>query len=31
VDHPAIRRAVGTGAEALVALDDRLLRFPVAA
>ncbi|HEX8554640.1 MAG TPA: ligase-associated DNA damage response endonuclease PdeM [Sphingomonas sp.] len=31
VDHPAIRRAVGAGAEALVALDDRLLRFPVAA
>jgi len=28
---PAIRRAVGTGAEALVALDDRLLRFPLAA
>lgn len=31
VDHPAIRRAVGAGAEALIALEDRLLRFPVAA
>lgn len=29
--HPEIVRAVGQGAEALVALDDRLLRFPVAA
>jgi hypothetical protein len=29
--HPEIVRAVGPGAEALVALDDRLLRFPVAA
>jgi len=29
--HPEIVRAVGVGAEALVALDDRLLRFPVAA
>lgn len=31
VDHPEIVRAVGRGAEALVALDDRLLRFPIAA
>lgn len=31
VDHPEIVRAVGTGAQALVALDDRLLRFPIAA
>lgn len=30
-DHPEIVRAVGPGAEALVALDDRLLRFPLAA
>ena len=30
-DHPEIVRAVGRGAEALVALDDRLLRFPLAA
>jgi DNA ligase-associated metallophosphoesterase len=30
-DHPEIIRAVGPGAEALVALDDRLLRFPLAA
>ncbi|PKP89889.1 MAG: phosphoesterase [Alphaproteobacteria bacterium HGW-Alphaproteobacteria-16] len=29
--HPEIIRAVGAGAEALVALDDRLLRFPIAA
>ncbi|MFD1787975.1 ligase-associated DNA damage response endonuclease PdeM [Sphingomonas floccifaciens] len=29
--HPEIVRAVGTGAQALVALDDRLLRFPIAA
>lgn len=29
--HPEIVRAVGTGAQALVALEDRLLRFPVAA
>lgn len=29
--HPEIVRAVGGGAEALVALDDRLLRFPIAA
>lgn len=31
VDHPEIVRAVGPGAEALVALEDRLLRFPIAA
>lgn len=31
VDHPALRRAVGTGAQALVPVEDRLLRFPVAA
>jgi DNA ligase-associated metallophosphoesterase len=31
VDHPEIVRATGRGAEALVALPDRLLRFPVAA
>ncbi len=30
-DHPEICRAVGGGAQALVALDDRLLRFPLAA
>lgn len=30
-NHPEIARAVGPGAEALVALDDRLLRFPIAA
>lgn len=29
--HPEIARAVGAPAEALVALDDRLLRFPLAA
>ncbi|MET0309581.1 MAG: ligase-associated DNA damage response endonuclease PdeM [Sphingomonas sp.] len=29
--HPEIVRAVGRGAHALVALDDRLLRFPLAA
>jgi uncharacterized protein len=29
--HPEIVRAVGRGAEALVPLEDRLLRFPVAA
>ena len=29
--HPEIVRAVGAGAQALVALDDRLLRFPIAA
>ena len=31
VDHPEIVRAVGRGAEALVPVDDRLLRFPIAA
>jgi uncharacterized protein len=30
-DHPEIRRALGCGAEALVPVADRLLRFPVAA
>jgi len=30
-DHPEIVRAIGPRAEALVALDDRLLRFPLAA
>ena len=30
-DHPEIARAVGPGAEALVPLDDRLLRFRLAA
>ncbi len=29
--HPEIVRAVGTAAEALIAVEDRLLRFPVAA
>ena len=29
--HPEIVRAVGGGAEALIALEDRLLRFPLAA
>ncbi|GAA4770306.1 ligase-associated DNA damage response endonuclease PdeM [Stakelama sediminis] len=29
--HPEILRAVGDGAQALVALEDRLLRFPLAA
>lgn len=29
--HPEIVRAVGEGAEALIPLDDRLLRFPLAA
>ena len=29
--HPEIRRAVGRGAEALVPVEDRLLRFPLAA
>uniref|UniRef100_UPI0019D415E9 hypothetical protein n=1 Tax=Vibrio vulnificus TaxID=672 RepID=UPI0019D415E9 len=29
--HPEILRAVGKRAEALVALDDRLLRFPLVA
>jgi metallophosphoesterase superfamily enzyme len=31
VDHPEIVRAVGVGAEALVPVADRMLRFPVAA
>jgi hypothetical protein len=31
VDHPEIVRAVGIGAEALVPVDDRMLRFPIAA
>ncbi|WP_203309175.1 ligase-associated DNA damage response endonuclease PdeM [Sphingomonas beigongshangi] len=31
VDHPALTAAVGRGAEALVPVDDRLLRFPIAA
>lgn len=31
VDHPALRRAVGAGAQALVPVEDRLLRFPIAA
>jgi uncharacterized protein len=31
VDHPEIVRAVGPGAQALVALENRLLRFPIAA
>jgi DNA ligase-associated metallophosphoesterase len=31
VDHPEIVRAVGRRAEALIALEDRLLRFPIAA
>ncbi|MGN6621347.1 MAG: ligase-associated DNA damage response endonuclease PdeM [Sphingomonas sp.] len=30
-DHPEIIRAVGAAAQALIALDDRLLRFPLAA
>ena len=30
-DHPEIIRAVGEGAEALVPVQDRLLRFPIAA
>ena len=30
-DHPEIVRAVGRDAQALIALDDRLLRFPLAA
>jgi DNA ligase-associated metallophosphoesterase len=29
--HPEIVRAVGRGAEALIAVEDRLLRFPIAA
>jgi hypothetical protein len=31
VDHPALRRAVGGGCQALVPVEDRLLRFPIAA
>ena len=31
VNHPEILRAVGTQAEALVPVDDRMLRFPIAA
>ena len=31
VDHPEIVRAVGVGAEAMVPVADRMLRFPVAA
>ena len=31
VDHPAILRAVGSAAQALVPVADRMLRFPVAA
>ena len=31
VDHPEIRRAVGLGAEALVPVEQRMLRFPIAA
>ena len=31
VDHPALTRAVGGGAQALVPVEDRLLRFPIAA
>ena len=31
VDHPEIRRATGPDAEALVPVDTRLLRFPIAA
>ncbi|MCU6454887.1 ligase-associated DNA damage response endonuclease PdeM [Sphingomonas sp. A2-49] len=31
VDHPALTRAIGKGAEALVPVDRRLLRFPIAA
>ena len=31
VDHPALRRAIGAGAQALVPVEDRMLRFPVAA
>lgn len=30
-DHPEIVRAVGAGAEALIPVEDRLLRFPLAA
>ena len=31
VDHPEITRAVGHGAQALVPVDQRMLRFPIAA
>jgi len=31
VDHPALVKAVGRGAEALVPVEQRLLRFPIAA
>jgi metallophosphoesterase superfamily enzyme len=31
VDHPEIVRAVGRPAQALVPVEDRLLRFPIAA
>ncbi len=31
VDHPALRRALGGVAQALVPVEDRLLRFPIAA
>jgi len=31
ITHPAIVRAVGAGAEALVPVDNRMLRFPLAA
>jgi hypothetical protein len=31
VDHPEITRAVGRGAQALVPVDQRMLRFPIAA
>jgi hypothetical protein len=31
VDHPALRRAIGAGAQALIPVEDRMLRFPVAA
>jgi len=31
VDHPALVEAVGQGAEALIPVDQRLLRFPIAA
>ena len=30
-DHPEIVRAVGESAQALIAVEDRLLRFPLAA
>ena len=31
VDHPALRRALGGVAQALVPVEDRMLRFPIAA